>query len=156
MSRPGGGHEHVDAAAQAFDLLADGNAAEDRVHRKGEHLFGVAAHVIGDLGGELAGGREDESAAAALRRVAFLPVETIKERQREGRRLAGARLGDAEDVPARKRDGNRLGLDRRGGFVAGFVERFLQRRGEAEIGEVGHEYASFRRTTRKGGRLSRG
>ena len=49
--------------------------------------------------------------------------ELVQDRQREGRGLAGAGLGDAEDVAARELRGDRLRLDRRRRVEAGAGER---------------------------------
>ena len=63
--------------------------------------------------------------------------ELVQDRQREGRGLAGAGLGDAEDVAARQLRGDRLRLDRRRGVEAGAGERGGERLGEAEVRESG-------------------
>ena len=56
----------------------------------------------------------------------------MKDGQREGRRLAGAGLGDADEIAAREYVRNGFDLDRRGGDVFLFDERLRNRRGEAE------------------------
>ena len=53
----------------------------------------------------------------------------------EGRRLAGAGLGYADEIAAREHVRNGLGLDRRGGDIFLFGERLRDRRGEAETME---------------------
>ena len=63
--------------------------------------------------------------------------EPVQDRQREGRGLAGAGLGDAQQVAAGQDMGDRLRLDRRGRGVALGRERIEQRGGEAEIGKLG-------------------
>jgi hypothetical protein len=63
--------------------------------------------------------------------------EMVQDRQREGRGLAGAGLGDAAEVAAGHHVRDGLGLDRGGSFVAFGGERLLDRGGEAEVGEVG-------------------
>ena len=86
----------------------------------------ILAERFLDLGGELARRFEDERARHARPRAALL--EGAQHRQRERRRLAGAGLGDAEDVAPLQGVGNSLFLDRRRRFVAGRlygVEHFL-------------------------------
>src|SRR6185369_9778993 len=61
--------------------------------------------------------------------------KVLQHGQREGRRLAGAGLGDAENVTALQQRGNGARLDRRGHGVLGGVEGTQQRLGEAEIGK---------------------
>ena len=63
--------------------------------------------------------------------------EMVQDRQREGRGLAGAGLGDAAEVAAGHHVRDGLGLDRGRGFIAFGGERLLDRGGEAEVGEVG-------------------
>ena len=67
--------------------------------------------------------------------VFWREVELRQDRQREGGRLAGAGLGQADDVAAleERRDGR--GLDLRGGLVADVRQRLEDLRREAEVGE---------------------
>ena len=67
----------------------------------------------GDLRGKLAGRSKHQHADLARARNVAVRCQTIERRQHEGRRLAGARLGDSEQIPAGqdRRDG--LMLDRR-------------------------------------------
>ena len=59
--------------------------------------------------------------------------ELVQHGQREGRRLAGAGLGAGEEVVTREHGGNRLGLDRGGGFVALLADGFQDGRGEIQF-----------------------
>ena len=105
-----------------------------------------------DLHGELAGRREDQRAAGLRRRAAAELEQLVQDRQREGRGLAGAGLGDAEDVAARelRRDG--LGLDRRRRVEAGAGEAVGERLGKAEVREGGSRHVmSFPRGRCRGG-----
>src|SRR5215213_3408486 len=97
----------------------------------------IGAEAVGDLARELARRAEHEGAAAAPRRLAHMLGEMMQDRQREGRGLAGAGLGDAAEVAAGHHVRDGLGLDRGRGFVAFGGERLLDRGGEAEAGEVG-------------------
>ena len=94
--------------------------------------------MVGDLAGEFAGRRKDQHRARRRRLGAAIGgISRSSERQREGRGLAGAGLGDAEQVAALEDERDRLGLDRRrNGIVLG-GERAEQRRRQAEIGEFG-------------------
>ena len=56
----------------------------------------------------------------------------MENRQREGRRLAGAGLSNADEIAARENVRNGLGLDRRRGDMFFVDERLRDRRGEAE------------------------
>src|SRR3546814_781347 len=68
----------------------------------------------------------------ARRGVLGQPVE---DRQREGRGLAGAGLGDAEDVLALKAIGDRLRLNRRRRFITLVGQGAGNRFGKAEFGK---------------------
>src|SRR3712207_7041252 len=57
---------------------------------------------------------------------------SVQDGQREGRGLAGAGLGDAEQVAPFQHRGDGLGLDGGGGLVAGLLQRAQEGRGEAE------------------------
>src|SRR6201999_4144747 len=71
-------------------------------------------------------------------------VEVLQQRQAEGGGLAGAGLRLADHVVAGQQLRDRLLLDRRGLDVAELVERLLDRRGESEVFEGGHEEGSRR------------
>ena len=103
--------EDLDAGAQGLDLRVHRHAAVDdgRAQRHGPP---VRAHALVDLHRELARGDEDQGpdrmAGRREGRVRVRP-EAIEDRQREGGRLAGARLRRGEDVAAlRGRGGWRL------------------------------------------------
>ena len=68
--------------------------------------------------------------------------EIIERGQREGGRLAGAGLRDAAQVAAFQQRRDRLHLDRRRHVIALGGKRALERLGEAEVGEFGHERLS--------------
>ena len=86
----------------------------------------VFAEGLLDLGGEFARRLQDERARHA--RPGASLFEHRQHRQREGGGLAGAGLGDAQNVAALQRVGNGLRLDWRRRVVAGRfdgVEHFL-------------------------------
>ena len=95
----GSGDQHVDAARQRLDLRPMPDAAEH--DRDGDaEMPAVGAEALGDLGGELAGGAEHQHAAALAHGRAAVGRQAMQDRQREGGGLAGAGLGDAEQVAA--------------------------------------------------------
>ena len=61
-------------------------------------IFAVFLEIIGDLGGEFAGRLEDQAARHAGAAAAL--AEDVDHRQDEAGGLAGAGLGDADDVLA--------------------------------------------------------
>jgi len=63
--------------------------------------------------------------------------QQLEDGQDKARRLARAGLGAGEEVPAAEDEGNRLGLDGGGGFVALLSHGTQQLRPEAEFFE-GH------------------
>ena len=91
---PAGRADHdVHAAAQGAELHAVPLAAVDREHVHARDVGGVPLEGLAHLERQLAGRRQHQR----LRRL--LPeVEPRQDRQRERRRLAGARLGEADDV----------------------------------------------------------
>ena len=120
-------------------LVAEGDAANQERH--GELLVdAVAREVLLDLGGELARRLQDQRARHAGPRAAVL--EDGQHRQREGRRLAGAGLGDAQNVFTGKHMRDGLLLDRGGFVVACGGDRGQDLFAEAEFGK-GHRGAAL-------------
>ena len=108
----GRGDQHVEAARDGAHALVVGNAAEDHADREA-HELAVGLGAGGDLRGELARRRKHQHAdLAGLRDVAG-GGEAVERRQHEGRGLAGAGLGDAEQVAAGQDGRDGLELDRR-------------------------------------------
>ena len=112
---PRGGDEDIAAAAQCLDLRALADAAEDH-HGAQLDEATVVLGAGGDLGGELARGREHQSA----RRAALGCAQVLQDRQHERRRLAGAGLRAREHVAAGEHRRNGLALDGSGNGVAFF------------------------------------
>ena len=69
------------------------------------------ADLGGDLGGQLAGGGEHQGAGPPSGALAAAAAQSVEEWQREGGRLAGAGLCEAQHVGAFERGGDGLGLD---------------------------------------------
>ena len=158
----GRGHQNIDAGRQGADLRAHLGAAEDHGDI-GPIALAVDGEILGDLAGEFTGRRQHQNPATPTRRIATLAREqTVQDGQGEGRRFAGACLGDAQNVMAfhGRRDG--LDLDRGRFFVALGGESAQQRFGKAEGGKIGQVYIfldapsprgtqRFRRRRRTGG-----
>ena len=108
----GGGDENVKAARNGAQALAVGGAAEDDADRE-VHELAVSFGAGGDLRGKLAGrGKHQHPDLARLRNLTR-GGKAVERGQHEGGGLAGAGLGDAEEIAAGqdRRDG--LQLDRR-------------------------------------------
>ena len=88
---------HIGAAIELAVLVVIGHAADQK--RDGE-LVALAEdlEMLGDLGGKLAGGLQDQRARHA--RPGAASLEPGQHRQHEGGGLAGSGLGDAEHVAA--------------------------------------------------------
>jgi len=111
------GDEHVDAAGEVLLVAADRGAAEHGGDLEvGE--AGIVARADGDLPGKLARRRQHQHPAGARRRPPVRGDQPVDRRQHERGGLAGAGLGDAEQVSAGKDGRDRLGLDRRRAVVA--------------------------------------
>ena len=93
----------------------------------------IGAEAVEDLAGEFAGRAQHQHAAGLGLRANTVGREVVEDRQREGRGLAGAGLGDADDIALGEQQRNGLGLDRGGGDVFFFGEGAKDRLCEAEI-----------------------
>ena len=142
---PGRRDDDVDAARQFLRLRTVGHAAEHDGAREAEP-GAVAGEALGDLARELPRRREDQRAAGARLRPLAALRQPLEDRQREGTRLAGARLGDAEHVASGEHIGNRLRLDRRRGEMILGRKRLQQRCGEVEVREACHVISMAART----------
>ncbi len=128
------GDEDVDAARQRLDLggLADA-AQNDGVPEA--RMPPVGGEAVADLHGELARRREDQRTHRLGRERLLRLRQMLQDRQRERRRLAGARLRDAEKIAAFEQGRNGARLDRRGRGVVFGRKRAAERLGDAELGE---------------------
>ena len=102
------GDQHVDAAVEFLELVVERYAADQQGQRE-LVVDPVFLEALRDLGGKLAGRRQDQRAGHARPRASAL--EPGQHRQHEAGGLAGPRLGDAEHVAARHGDGDGLDLD---------------------------------------------
>ena len=106
-------------------------------HRDGHvEMAAVATEAVGDLRRKLAGRRQDQDAAALALGRAAIGRQPLQDRQGERGGLAGAGLGDAENVASGKNDGYGLGLNGGRRVIAGALQRPQDGRGEAEVGEL--------------------
>ena len=126
----GRGDQHVGAALELLVLLVEGDAADQQ--RDVELVvLAVFDEVLLDLRGEFARRLEDQRARHAGPGAALF--EARQHRQHEGGRLAGAGLGDAQNVLALQGVRNGAGLDRRRHGVAGIGDCGEDLRRQAEV-----------------------
>ena len=102
-------------------------------------LLRIGAGALGDLRGELAGRGEHQHADALGDRMDARVGEPVERRQHERRGLAGAGLGDAEQVAAGQDGRDGLRLDRRRHGVIFRRERVEEGLREPEVGKFGQE-----------------
>ena len=112
----GAGHQDVDPLFQLFDLRGLAHAAEDDGRPQLEELP-VLHKALLDLEGQLPGGGQDEGADGP-RFFGRAGAQQIQHGQGEGRRLAGAGLGTAQQVLPFQHRGNGPRLDGRRLFIA--------------------------------------
>ena len=128
----GGSDQDVDAARQFEVLVAERDAADQQ--RDVEFLAGaVFVELFLDLGCEFAGRLHDEGARHAGPGAALF--QHGEHRKDEGGGLAGAGLGDAEDVAAGQDVGDRLFLNGGRGGVTGGRNSGENLIGQTEMGK---------------------
>ena len=119
------------------------DAAEDGGDGKAE-LGAIGLEVVSDLRREFARRRKHEHAASALGRRLPVGGETVENRQGEGGGLAGACLGDSEQVAAFHHARDRSELDRRRDCIALLGQRLEDRSVESKVFELGQVGGFFR------------
>src|ERR1700727_2542672 len=97
---------------------------------------------------------EKNSGCRLIGVLATIFQNAVQDRQRERRGLAGAGLGDADDVTAGECEGDGLSLDGRGRQIILFLERTRDGIGKAEILKGGQKVGSFHYKRQAPGRLS--
>ena len=107
-----GGDEEVTAAAEGGDLGALGDAAVAGGDG-GAGVAGIGGDVLGDLDDELAGRGQDQATDTALVGAGLGADQPGQQRKGESGGLAGAGLGDADDILSVDDDRDRGLLDRR-------------------------------------------
>jgi hypothetical protein len=129
------GDQDVDAAGELTLVLADRSAAEHDGSGEAQ-MPAVGAKTVGDLDRQLARRAEHKRAARLAQRRLGVLGEAVEDGHGEGRRLAGAGLGDAAQVTAGEDQRNRLRLDGSGLRITLGCEGSENRLGEAEVGEL--------------------
>ena len=143
VEQAAGGRDHdFDALHHRADLAAHRHAA-DRQRRGEADVAAIGVEAVEDLARQFAGRREHQHAAGLRLRPDAVFQNAVQDRQREGRRLAGAGLGDADDVASGKRQRDGLSLDRGGCDVILFLESTRDGIGQAEILKGGQKRGSF-------------
>src|SRR3954466_14976668 len=118
--------------AEVTLLLADRCAAEHDGARQAE-IAAVGAEAVLVLAREFTGRAQDENAAALADRSPRLGREVVQDREREGRRLAGAGLRDAAQITPGHDDRDSLRLDRGRARIAFRDNRLQDRLSQSEI-----------------------
>jgi len=116
VEQPAGGRDHhIGAAIELAVLIVIGHAADQKRHGQ---LMALAEdlEMLGDLGGKLAGGFQDQRARHARSCAPTLQPRQHREHERGG--LAGSGLGDAEHVAASDDEGDSFILYGGGSFKA--------------------------------------
>lgn len=136
---------HVGAAFQSGQLHGVGGAAVDRQHVDLRQMRAVAAERLGHLQRQLPGGRQHQRLGGGAG-----DVDLGQDRDRERGRLAGAGLGQPDDVGAghQRRDGR--GLDAGGRLVADVGDRPQNRGMDLQVGKC--RGGSLSRAVREGHR----
>jgi hypothetical protein len=111
------------------------HAAEDDGDRE-LHLRPKAAKAFGDLARKFARRAQHQNAGAAAGRLLRIRQQVIENGEGEGGGLAGAGLGDADEIAAGQDERNSLRLNRGRLGVAEFAQGMEKGRGEAESGEI--------------------
>ena len=124
--------QHVDAAVELLDLIVHRHAA-DQQRQVQLVVDAVLLEALRHLRGELARRREDQRARHA--RPGAARLEPGDHRQHERCGLAGARLGDAEDIAAGHGDRDGGGLNGRRRRVAGSIYGRLHLGAQSELRE---------------------
>ncbi len=139
----GRGDQDVQTLLQGPLLTAVFHAAED--HRDAEaQVRAIGLEAVADLGGQLTRGAQDQHARRAGLGGDAVFGQAMQDRQGEGGGLAGAGLGDAQQVLAGHDIGDGLFLDRRRLGVAGRGQGLQQGLVQAHGFECGaHSSLSF-------------
>ncbi len=134
---PGRGHQHLDTLFQLQRLGFHVHAAE---HHGAAQLgvLGIQGDLLGDLVGQFTRGQQHQGAHRVARGrggTVLVLEQALQQRQREGRRLAGAGLGCAHHILAGQNHRNGLLLDGGHGLVAHFGHGACQRFSQRKIGK---------------------
>ena len=152
----GGADDDLGSALESGQLRAVGLSAVDGEDGEVVEVRRIGGERLGDLDRELAGRGEHEGEGAVVGTTRLGEVGQGRQRERCG--LAGAGLGQADDVAAigQRRNGRRL--DRCRGLVALSLDGLEDERVQVQLGEfrcgrfvgrghIGHEFSLSRRHT---------
>ena len=128
---PGRADDHVHAAVERLQLAPDRLAAVDRHDLNAQHPA-VLEYRLGDLHRQLPRRHQHQ---CRQRRAPARDVEPVEDRQRERRRLAGARGGLTDEIVPGDELGDGLALDRGRLLVAELGEYTQQLGSEAQVGK---------------------
>ena len=123
--------------------LASHRDAADRQCRTEADVTAIGVKTLENLSRQFACRAEHKHAAGFGLRLEAMLQNAMQDGKREGCGLAGAGLGDADDVAAGKCKGNGLSLDGCGREIILFFERTRDGIGEAEILKGGQKAGSF-------------
>jgi len=127
--------QHIDAPVDQLVLLAKGYAADQQ--RLGQlGVPGIGVEILGHLGGQFARGGKHQAARHPGAGAAL--TQKGDHRQGEAGGLAGAGLGNAQNIAALQRLGDGLGLNRGRCFVSGFFNSLQYARVQREVGKFRH------------------
>ncbi|ENN88030.1 hypothetical protein RHSP_50969 [Rhizobium freirei PRF 81] len=145
-----GGDEDIGAALKLKLLLVDRSATDHEVDPQ-VRLAHEELEVVGDLVHQLAGRSEDQRADGAVVRTLGVLQQHFYDRQAEGGRLAGACLGEANEIAALENERDRLCLDRRRSGEVVLRQRIDNLLGETKRVKIG-QFNTFRgRQSKKAG-----
>jgi hypothetical protein len=138
-----GDHE-IDAAHERLDLRVLADAAEDHGAAEAE-MPAIDLGAVADLHREFAGWRQHQGADVAGAGAALVGGQALQQRQQERGRLAGAGLGDAEQILAGEQRGDGLRLDGGGHGVLRRGQGTTDRLDKVEPVKTIQEGLSFKR-----------
>ena len=129
------GNQHIDAPVDQLVLLTKADTAnQQRLGQLG--VFGIGVEILGHLRRQFARRRQDQAARHPSAGPA--PRQAGDQRQREGGRLAGPGLGNAQHIAARQGLWDGLRLNRGGRFIAGFRNGLEDLRVQGKIRKFVH------------------
>ena len=131
----GRSHQNVYAPLELLHLRLLAYAAENHTGAQ-RHLFAVGHKVFLNLQGQFPGGGQDQRPNIPSFPGGPLLIKPLQNRQGEGGGLAGARLGAAQHVFARKNGGNRIPLNGGGGLIAAGFNRGQQLRKQRQFVKI--------------------
>ena len=105
------GHQDIDTAAQSLNLRINLHSAEDHcgLHRQ---VLTIGDHALLDLGGELAGGGQNQGTHRARSLAVVTAGQSLEQRLGKACCLTGTGLGAGHNIPALENDGYGLTLYR--------------------------------------------